>query len=134
MIVVDASIIATALGDDGEDGHLARAQLVFETLFAPELIDLEVVSVWRRSQRSGRLSHQRARQALVDLVDLPIKRFPHRPLMPRIWELRENMTPYDAAYISLSEALKAPFLTADSALGKAPGIGCQVRVITYNNG
>lgn len=129
MIVVDASIIASALGDDGSDGERARDQLSGERLLAPELIDLEVASVWRRAARAGRLGERRARQALADLAALPLARAPHQPLVDRIWELRDNLTPYDAAYVALAEALETPLLTADRRLTQAPGIRCEVKLL-----
>lgn len=128
-MVVDASVLATALGDDGADGELARVHLEGEGLFAPELVDLEVASVWRRAARSGRLEARRAAQALSDLRQLPLTRSPHGPLMARIWELRDNITPYDASYVALAEALSATLLTADQRLGRAPGFRCEVRVV-----
>lgn len=130
MIVVDASVLASALADDGSDGELARSHLSTGRPYAPELIDLEVASVWRRAARSGRLEDRRARQALADLAELPLTRAPHGPLMARIWELRENITPYDAAYVALAEALEMPLLTADRRLGGAPGIRCEIRLIS----
>lgn len=129
MIVIDASIVASALGDDGSDGGRARDRLVGERLFAPELVDLEVASVWRRAARSGRLERRRAHQALTDLASLPLDRAPHQPLMGRIWELRENLTPYDAAYVALAEALGTPLLTADQHLARAPGASCEIELL-----
>jgi len=129
VIVVDASILAAALGDDGSDGERARGHLTGERLFAPELIDLEVASVWRRAVRAGRLGGRRARQALADLATLPLARAPHQPLMSRIWELRDNLTPYDAAYIALAEALETPLLTADRRLARAPGAHCEIKLL-----
>lgn len=129
MIVVDASIVATALADDGDDGDRARARLRGETLSAPGLLDLEVVSVWRRAARSGRLERRRARQAMADLVELPLARAPHVPLLERIWELGDNLSPYDAAYVALAEALDVALLTADRRLARAPGIACEVEVV-----
>ena len=130
MIVVDASIVAAALGDDGDDGERVRAALAGERLFAPELIDLEVASVWRRAARAGRLGERRARQALADLADLPLARAPHQPLMSRIWELRDNLTPYDAAYVALAEALGGPLLTADRHLSRATGTRCEISLLS----
>lgn len=130
MIVVDASILASALGDDGSDGERARGRLAGEHLFAPELIDLEVASVWRRAARAGRLGGRRAGQALTDLAELPLARAPHQPLMSRIWELHDNLTPYDAAYVALAEALEAPLLTADGRLAQAPELGCEVELLS----
>lgn len=129
MIVVDASIVATALGDDGSDGERARSRLAGERLAAPELIDLEVASVWRRAARAGRLEGRRARQALADLADLPLERASHLPLLSRIWELRDNHTPYDAAYVALAEALGASLLTADRRVARAPGAGCKIDLL-----
>jgi predicted nucleic acid-binding protein len=129
VIVVDASVVAAALGDDGSDGQRTRVSLAGEQLFAPELIDLEVASVWRRAARAGRLTPERAAQALADLADLPLARAPHAPLLARIWELRDNLTPYDAAYVALAEALDVPFLTGDERLAAAPGTECAIRVL-----
>jgi predicted nucleic acid-binding protein len=129
VIVADASVIAPALADDGGDGERARSHLIDQRLAAPELLDLEVASVWRRAARAGRLEGRRARQALGDLAALPIARIPHQPLMRRVWELRDNLTPYDAAYVALAEALNAPLLTADRRVYKAPGSRCEILLV-----
>ena len=129
MIVVDASILASALGDDGSDGERARGRLAGERLFAPQLVDLEVASVWRRAARAGRLGGRRASQALTDLAELPLARAPHQPFMSRIWELHDNLTPYDAAYVALAETLEAPLLTADGRLAQAPGVRCEIELL-----
>lgn len=129
MIVVDASIVASALGDDGDDGTHARTRMAGEQLAAPELLDLEVASVWRRALAAGRLGEQRAGQALEDLADLPLARAPHGPLMRRVWELRDNLTCYDAVYVALAEALEAPLVTADQRLSRAPGLPCPVELL-----
>jgi predicted nucleic acid-binding protein len=129
VLVVDASVVAVALGDDGADGDLARARLRDEELFAPELVDLEVASVLRRQLSAGDLDARRAQLALDDLFDLPMQRAPHRPLLARCWELRENLTVYDGAYVALAEALNAPLLTADARLAKAPGINCSIELL-----
>lgn len=129
MIVVDASILAPALADDESDGDLVRARLQGEQLAAPELIDLEVISTLRRAARAGRLDDRRSSQALTDLAALPLKRVPHLPLLSRIWELRENLTAYDAAYVALAEALGALFLTADGPLTRASGVQCEVELL-----
>lgn len=130
MLVVDASVLATALGDDGRDGDLARGRLRDQQLAAPELIDLEVVSVLRRQLAGGRLDPRRAQLALGDLVELPLQRASHRPLLARCWELRDNLTVYDAAYVALAEALGTSLLTADSHLAGAPGLGCPVELLS----
>jgi predicted nucleic acid-binding protein len=126
MIVIDASVLATALGDDGEDGDTARERLRGEELAAPEIIDLEVTSVWRRTLTD----EHRAALALADLADLPLRRAPHRPLLPRCWELRHDLTSYDAAYVALAEALDAAFVTADRRLSRAAGVRCSVDVLS----
>lgn len=129
MIVVDASVLAPALADDGADGGRARERLRGERLVAPELVDLEVVSVLRRAARAGRLEKRRSAQALADLATLPLRRVSHLPLLPRVWELRDNLTAYDAAYIALAEVLGALLLTADGPLKRAAGIRCEIEVL-----
>jgi predicted nucleic acid-binding protein len=129
VIVVDASIVAAALADDGVDGDRARRRLIEERLAAPELLDLEVASVWRGALRAGRLSERRAGQALADLASAPLARAPHGPLMARVWQLRDNLTPYDAAYVALAEILDTVLLTADTRLARAPEVKCEIEVL-----
>jgi predicted nucleic acid-binding protein len=93
------------------------------------LADLEVASVLRRAALAGRLDDRRAGQALADLDALPLRRAPHVPLLPRIWELHRNVTVYDAAYIALAEALDVPLVTSDQRLGRAPGARCEVELV-----
>lgn len=124
MIVVDASVVATALGDDGVDGRRTRERLAGERLAAPELLDLEVASAFRRLCAAGRLTVERAEAAVSDLHDLRVERVPHRVLVARCWELRQNVTVYDAVYIALAERLDVPLLTADRRLIGAPGARC----------
>lgn len=131
MIVVDAGVLVTALADDGTDGDLARARLRGEILAAPELVDLEVLSVLRRLVRGGQLPVRRAEQALADLMALPLERVPHRQLLPRCWALRDNLTVYDASYVALAETLGALLLTADARLSRAPGLPCVVEVMAH---
>lgn len=126
MIVIDASVLASALGDDGHDGTTARARIAGEDLAAPEIIDLEVLSVWRRTLTDER----RAALALADLDEMPLRRAPHLPLLSRCWELRHNLTPYDAAYVALAEVLEAPLLTADRRLARASGRRCEVETLS----
>ena len=129
MIVADASVLVVALADDGPDGDHARARLSGEHLAMPELADLEVTSVLRRQMRAGALDARRAGQALDDLAALPARRAPHRPLLARCWELRDNLTPYDAAYVALAEAMNATLLTGDRRLARAPGSHCDIEVL-----
>lgn len=118
-----------ALADDGPDGDRARQRLMGETLAAPALVDLEVASVLRRAALGGRLDERRSRQALEDLSVLPVRRISHLPMLPRIWELRENSTVYDAAYVALAELLGTAMLTADSRLARAPGTRCDIELV-----
>ncbi|HEY9376193.1 MAG TPA: type II toxin-antitoxin system VapC family toxin [Jiangellaceae bacterium] len=129
VLVVDASILAVALADDGPDGDRARDRLRGEQLAAPEIVDLEVVSVLRGQLRKEMLDERRAALALRDLVDLPLQHASHLPLLPRCWELRTNLTPYDAAYVSLAEILDAALLTGDRRLASAPGPRCSIEVL-----
>ena len=130
MIVVDAGILVTALADDGPDGDLCRSRLAGQPLAAPHLIDLEVGSVLRRLVRSGGIPERRARLALTDLGDLPVERAPATPLLPRCWELRDNLTFYDAAYVALAELLNVTLLTADARLARASGPRSTIQVVT----
>lgn len=129
MIVVDASVLAVALGDDGADGSSARGAVADEVLAAPELVDLEVLSVWRRQVAAGKVTAQRAALALVDLAALPLRRMSHRLVLQRCWELRHTVTVYDAAYVALAEALAIPLLTADARLSRAAGLRCEIKLV-----
>ncbi|HAS10556.1 MAG TPA: VapC toxin family PIN domain ribonuclease [Acidimicrobiaceae bacterium] len=129
MIVVDASIVVTALADDGPDGDRVRGRLRGERLVAPHLVDVEVVSAWRRLAAAGDLDERRVALAMEDLDSLRLDRIPHRPLMDRCWELRGNLTVYDATYVALAEAMQVPLLTADAKLAAAPGMRCTVDLI-----
>lgn len=131
MIVIDASVLANVVGDDGPAGRAARARITAATQwFAPDLVDVETVSVLRRRWRAGDLTARRFRSAVVDLLSLPIVRFPVGPLMIRAYELRANVTPYDATYVALAEGLSCPLVSADAHLARAPGIRCQVDLLT----
>ena len=129
MLVVDASVLATALADDAGDGDRARARLRGEALAAPDLVDLEVASVLRGRLAGGHISPRRVELALADLVALRLERVASLRLIPRCWELRDNLTVYDAAYVALAEALAVPMLTADARLARATGPGCPIEVL-----
>jgi predicted nucleic acid-binding protein len=130
VIVVDASVLAPALADDDADGDRVRLRLRGEQLVAPELVDLEVLSTLRRAVRAGRLDARRSGQALDDLAALPLRRVAHLPLLTRAWELRDNLTAYDAAYVALAESLRALLLTADGGIKKASGVRCDVEILS----
>jgi len=130
VIVVDASVLAPALADDGDDGDRARQRLRREHLTAPELVDLEVLSVLRRLTLAGRLPLRRAELAMSDLAALPLRRVTHRALAARCWELRDNLTVYDASYVALAEQLQTVLVTADTRLAGAPGARCTIELMT----
>ncbi len=122
MIVVDASALIEVLLTTASGSRIAERLLDGqETLHAPCLLDIEVAQVLRRYALTGELSANRGLQAMEDLADFPLTRYPHDLFLLRIWELRHNVTAYDAAYIALAEALDAPLLTRDAKLASAAG-------------
>lgn len=130
MIVVDASVVATAISVAGGDGDRSRSRLVDAgDLHVPHLLDLEVISVLRRRSHIGDIDEEGVEVALEALHALRLTRYPHLSLLPRVWELRTNLSPYDAAYIALAEALECSFVTADLRLAKAPDIRCEVEIL-----
>jgi predicted nucleic acid-binding protein len=131
VIVLDASIVANVVADDGADGDLARARVrVAGELMAPDLVDVETVSVLRRRWLANDLTEGRFRTAVDDLENLPVVRYPTRGLMRRAVELRANVTAYDAVYVALAEGLACPLLTAHARLAKAPGPECEIQILT----
>ncbi len=99
-----------------------------ESLHVPHVMDLEVLHTLRRQTLLGTLSRERGAEALEDLDNVAFVRYPHSPLMERIWELKDNLTAYDAAYVALAEALDAPLITLDARLAQAPGVRASVEV------
>ena len=129
MLVVDASVIAPAVADDGGLGSRCRQRLRGERPAAPDLLRVEVLSVIRREVSQRGLSLRRAEEAVADLLDLPITVYPTAPLLRRVWALRGKVSAYDACYVALAEALGAVLLTADARLAAAPGLRCRVEVM-----
>ena len=130
MIVLDASaavdwLLQTSTAERIESRIFSRNQ----SLHAPELLDLEVAQVLRRLVRENLLSPSRGEQAIHDLLDLRITRYPHSVLLPRIWQLRHNLSAYDAAYLVLAENLDATLLTRDARLASAAGHTATVEVV-----
>lgn len=122
MIVVDASALIEVLLNTPSGSRITERLFDGqETLHAPCLLDIEVAQVLRRYALAGELTANRGLQAMEDLADFPLTRYPHDLFLPRIWELRHNVTAYDAAYIALSEALDALLLTRDAKLASATG-------------
>jgi predicted nucleic acid-binding protein len=130
MIVVDASALLEVL-------LRTRAALVVEkrlldeheTLHAPHLIDVEVAQVIRRYAANGEIDSRRGSAALDDLAAFSMHRYPHDVLLPRVWELRNNLTAYDAVYVALAEALDATLLTRDRRLAAAAGHRARVELV-----
>lgn len=128
--MVDASVAVAAISVAGQDGERSRDRLIQgDDLHAPDLLDLEVVSVLRRRASSGDIGEAEAEAALEDLGELRLTRYPHLSLLPRVWALRANLSPYDAAYVALAEELGCPLVTGDRRIARAPGIGCAVEVL-----
>ena len=130
MIVVDASVLANAVGDDEQAGRQARDLLrAHRDIAAPDLVDVETTAVLRRRWHAGTVTDERFEQAVEDLGDLPLARFPTLRLMRRAFELRANVTAYDACYVALAEALGWPLCTADRRLTRASGPRCDMQLI-----
>jgi predicted nucleic acid-binding protein len=130
VIVVDASVLANAVGDDEQAGRQARDLLrAHRDLAAPDLVDVETTAVLRRRWLAGTVTDERFEQAVEDLVDLPLARFPTLGLMHRAFELRATVTAYDACYVALAEALGWPLCTADRRLTHASGPRCDMQLI-----
>lgn len=130
MIVVDASVLANAIADDQADGDIARDVIRQRGgMSAPDLVDVETVAVLRKRWLAGTVPARRFATAVRDLEQLAIDRYPTLRLMWRAYELRDNVTAYDAAYVALAEALDCPLVTADARLAGAPGIRCEVELI-----
>jgi predicted nucleic acid-binding protein len=130
VIVLDASaLLEVLLSTPAAAAVWARLFDPGETLHAPHLIDVEVAQVLRRYAAAGEIDPERGRSALIDLADFPLRRYPHDILLPRIWELRGNLTAYNAAYIALAEALEAPLLTRDRRLAAATGHRARVALV-----
>jgi predicted nucleic acid-binding protein len=130
MIVVDASVLANALADDDADGRLARGELrAAGELTAPDLIDVETVSVLRKRWLRGTLTDDRLNTAVTHLLEMTFERVPTRRLVRRAIELRDNVSAYDACYVALAESLQCDLLTADRRLAAAHGPRCTIRVL-----
>jgi predicted nucleic acid-binding protein len=130
LIVVDASalievLLRTPAARAVENRLFAQGQ----TLHAPHLLDVEVTQVIRRYAAKGEIDGERGREALTDLSDLPLQRYPHSFLLPRVWDLRNNLTAYDVVYVALAEVLDATLLTRDQRLAAAAGHHARVELV-----
>ena len=127
MIVLDASVLANLIGDDGDAGRAARAVLLRSGAGSiPDLADVEAAAALRKIWLGGAITTERFEAAIEALIDLPLDRYPSIALMKRAFELRDNVTPYDATYVALAEALDCPVVTLVGRLSRAPGIRCRV--------
>jgi predicted nucleic acid-binding protein len=122
-------LIEVLLGTSDASRVAERFYAEGETLHAPHLLDVEVAQVLRRYALADMLSVQRGAEALEDLADFPIARYPHQPFLSRIWDLRHNVTAYDAAYLALAEALAAPLVTRDAKLASAAGHQARIELV-----
>jgi len=123
--VVDASVLVAALVDTGPHGDWAEDVLARGSLHAPELARAEATSILRRLERAKLITTPEANGAQDDLMQLDIDSFSFEPFADRIWELRHNVTSYDAWYVALAEALKLPLATLDETLSKSNGVACE---------
>lgn len=131
MIVLDASaaveiLLGTPAGERWNERILGRS----EVAAVPHLLDVEVAHVLRRFAAAGEIDEARGFEALEDLADQSWLRFTHHLFLTRIWELRANLSAYDATYVALAEALAAPLITADGRLTRAPGPRCEIKLMS----
>jgi len=130
LIVVDASaVIEVLMARPKRDAVLDRIDAAGRELHAPHVLDVEVAQVLRRFFSRKELTAERGREALAQLLLLPVTRYPHALLLPTIWRLRDNVAAYDAAYIALAEILNAPLVTTDARLARTPGHSATVEVL-----
>lgn len=125
MIVIDASVVVLGLLSDGE----ARRLMMDEVLAVPHLADAEVAHALRSRTRRGAIAEEVGLRALRAWARLEVTRFSSRGLLERAWELRHNISAYDAMYVALAEALDSPLVTADARLSAAPGLCCPITVL-----
>lgn len=127
MIVLDSSAAVDYLVG-GSDGEWVASQVeAVDEAHAPHVLDVEVVAALRTLVSRGSLSAELAGQAVEDLEQMNVTRYPHVPLLPKMWELRENVSAADASFVALAEALALPLVTTDLRLANAPGLGIEIR-------
>lgn len=123
-LVVDASLVVSALVDSGSTGFWAESLLAGEPLSAPHLMPVEAANILRRAAAAGEISADAAAMAHTDLLDMRVELFPYGPFGPRVWDLRNNLTSYDAWYVALAEFLGSRVATLDLKLARATGPRC----------
>ncbi len=124
-LVVDASVVVASLTDGGPQGVWANELLIAEDLVAPHLMPAEAANSLRLAALLGDISHDSASLAHADLLALPVELAPYGPFATRVWELRANISTYDAWYVALAESLGASLATLDRRLMRAPGPRCK---------
>jgi predicted nucleic acid-binding protein len=124
-VVVDSSVVVAALVDTGANGAWAENILERDDLYAPELLRVETANVLRRLERGKEITEQEANAAFEDLMELDVELHAFEPFSERVWELRHNVTSYDAWYVALAEALNLPLATLDERLTKVAGPKCR---------
>ncbi len=125
-VVCDASAVVALLLDSGPDGRWAADALTGAHLAAPHLLAFEVANIIRRHELAGLITDDQAVQAHVDLLDLAVEQCPYFLLAPRAWQLRKNLTTYDASYVALAELLDVSLVTLDRGIARAPDLRCAV--------
>lgn len=123
-LVIDASLVVSALVDTGTTGRWAESLLAGTQLNAPHLMPVEVANILRRAAARGEITPDVASMAHSDLLDLRVELFPYAPFAPRVWELRDTVTTHDAWYIALAESLGSNVATLDRRLTRATGPHC----------
>jgi predicted nucleic acid-binding protein len=123
-VVVDSSVLVAALVDTGSHGIWAEEVLASGSLHAPELARAEATNILRRLERAKQITTPEANAAHEDLMQLNLEQFAFDPFADRIWELRHTLTSYDAWYVAVAEALRAPLATLDVRLTRAKGLTC----------
>ena len=124
-VVVDASVLVAAAVDSGAEGQWAERLVETEPLSAPELAQVEATNILRRLELAGVIESSEATSAQRDLMRLELDLFPFEPFAERVWELRSNLTSYDAWYVAVAELIAAPLATLDAKLPRAPGPRCR---------
>ena len=129
MLVVDTSAVVAALVGRPPDRRLTDRLGADGDLHVPHLLDVELLHALRRLVRTGQLSEERAADARADFAELAVVRYGQQPLADRAWELRDNLTAYDATFVALAEALAVPLVTCDARLARAPGHRAAVELV-----
>jgi len=133
-VVIDSSVLVAALVDSGSSGEWAETIAARGSLHAPELLPAEAANVLRRLEAAGHITTAQAQTAYEDLLQLEIELFPFEPFADRVWELRHNVTAYDAWYVALAEALRLPLATLDQRLVRAPRVTCKFSLPAQQEG